>query len=85
VTEKKRRGITRECFLVLASMVKNTYNSKICICCEKAHNESIKERVDTAEVKDGKLNRGVTRYSTYTDDFVCWVKQCDDESIKKEK
>lgn len=30
VTEKERRGITRECFLILVSMVKNDYNEKEC-------------------------------------------------------
>ena len=47
VTDKKRRGITRECFLTLSSMIKNDYNTKLRKACEKAHNACIKERADT--------------------------------------
>ena len=83
VTEKKRRGITRECFLTLASMVKNDYNKKLRMSCEKAHGASIKERADTAQVKDGKVNRGVIRHFAYTDDFVRRVKICDDATHEK--
>ena len=78
--EDKRRGITRECFLSLATMIKNDYNKKLRIVCEKVHGGSIKERADTAQVKDGKASTGGTRHFAFHEDFVRIVNKCDDTS-----
>ena len=75
VTEKKRRGITRECFLTLVSMIKNDYNKKLRMICEKVHSGSINERAGTAQVQDVKANRGVTRHFLFTEDFVRSMKK----------
>ena len=78
VTDKKRRGITRECFLTLSSMIKNDYNTKLRKACEKAHNACIKERADTTQIIEGNVNRGGKRHYGYTDEFVRNVKIIDD-------
>lgn len=77
VTEKKRRGITRECFLPLSSMINNDYNTKLCKACEKSHNACIKERADTTQVIEGNVNRVGKRYFGYTTKFVHNVKIID--------
>ena len=61
-------------------MIKNDYNKKLRIVCEKVHGGSIKERADTAQVKDGKASTGVTRHFAFNEDFVRIVNKCDDTS-----
>ena len=55
------------------------------IVCEKVHGGSIKERADTARVKDGKASTGVTRHFAFNEDFVRNVKKCDDTSTDDKK
>ena len=85
MTEKKKRGITRECFLTLSSMIKNDYNTKLRKACIKAHNACIKERADTTEIVEGNVNRHGKRHYAFTDEFVRNVKIIDDAITGRSK